>query len=119
MVPPLNVIYLRYPARQGLRPGRLPPREGTVGPGPPDFPPLLIMNSIGGQNNKGKKHTKQQNEAKSERMKGHTPGNKLKPEQLEFAMKYGVLYAEFETEAGGGPKFVQFKRKYPEFTLFE
>ena len=29
-----------------------------------------FMNSIGGQNNKGKKHTKQQNEAKSERMKG-------------------------------------------------
>ena len=78
-----------------------------------------FMNSIGGQNNKGKKHTKQQNEAKSERMKGHTIknryNNKLKGEKLEFAMKYGVLYAEFETEAGGGSKIVQFKQKYPEF----
>ena len=30
-------------------------------------------------------------------------------------MKYGVLYAEFETEAGCCSKIVQFKRKYPEF----
>ena len=77
---------------------------------------FININSIGGQNNKGKKHTKQQNEAKSERMKGNTPNNKLKGEKLELAMKYGVLYAEFETEAGGGSKIVQFKQKYPEFT---
>ena len=37
------MIYLRYLARPGLRPGRLPPREGAVGPGSPVFPPLLIM----------------------------------------------------------------------------
>ena len=62
-----------------------------------------FINSIGGQNNKGKKHTKQQKKAKSKVMMRNTK-RKIAPEQLEFAMKYGVLYAEFEVEAGGGRK---------------
>ena len=52
-----------------------------------------FMNSIGGQNNKGKKHTKQQNEAQSKRMKGHAPRGSWDSEAQNRLRVPGTIYA--------------------------